>query len=258
MHRFVFLFIFLFALTSSGFATPSFDAYNPALLHSTPFAEPESSTEMSASMQQRLVSFVNNTIDTLHYSAYKFGGSRFDSSKGIYIVDCSNYVDRILHAVSPSAYLHFENSMRTDSPSSSHYFQFFSKLRHDPYWSKVKNVKELQAGDVLVFKGNSAISTNRRHARRHRRSSPTREGHVMVVMDTPVNQNGAYLVRVTDSAPVGHSEDTRAVHVSGIGIGTMLLKVNPKTGQPLAYAWRTSSDWKRNVAFAMARPLDVT
>ena len=47
-----------------------------------------------------------------------------------------------------------------------------------------------------------------------------------------------------------------AIHNSGIGIGTLQLKVNPKTGEPSAYAWKVGSCWKKNVKFAMARPYD--
>ena len=54
----------------------------------------------------------------------------------------------------------------------------------------------------------------------------------MVVMSKPIPSDDAYLVRVADSAPSGHSQDTRQSHTSGIGIGTLLLKVNPKTGKP--------------------------
>ena len=80
----------------------------------------------------------------------------------------------------------------------------------------------------------------------------------MVVMNKPVFDEDAYLVRVADSAPSGHSEDTRRAHKSGIGIGTLLLKVDSRTGRPSAYAWKVGSRWKQNVTFAMARPIGAT
>ena len=77
----------------------------------------------------------------------------------------------------------------------------------------------------------------------------------MVVMDKPIADGDGYLVRVADSAPSGHSQDTRRGRVSGIGIGTMVLKTNPDTGEPSAYAWKVGASWKSNVKIAMARPI---
>ncbi len=57
-----------------------------------------------ASIEKRLVTFVHQTVETLNYSVYKLGGSQFDPSRGVYVVDCSNYVDHILQEVSPNAY----------------------------------------------------------------------------------------------------------------------------------------------------------
>ena len=66
-----------------------------------------------------------------------------------------------------------------------------------------------------------------------------------------------FLVRVADSAPVGHGNDTRPSNRSGIGIGTLLLKINDLTGRPLAFAWRAGAYWNSHVDFAMARPVEV-
>ncbi|MCD6039685.1 MAG: hypothetical protein K0S27_1085 [Gammaproteobacteria bacterium] len=192
----------------------------------------------------RMVQFVHSTISTLRYTAYKWGGTHFDSSHGIYIVDCSDYVDHLLQVSNPSAYNSLVNSSGSDKPTSEHYYHFFTgltyKRRH--YWNKVENVKELQPGDILVF--------------RNKKNSHTGvSGHVMVVMNKPIRIQDAFLVRVTDSASSGHSQDTRLPHTSGIGIGTMQLKVNPDTGQPSAYAWKLGSPFERHVNFAMARPV---
>lgn len=232
MFRFVF---FLGTLLCSIY--PAF-AFSPSTYY-TP------TSNLVSSLEQRVVQFVYKTIDTLHYSTYKMGGSRFDTNKGVYIVDCSNYVDQILQAVSPHAYLSLVNSSGSDTPTTQHYYDFFSDLSDDPYWGRVEDVGKLRPGDIIVFR-----------YKKHRRS--VMRGHVMVVMDKPIRVANDFLVRVADSAPTGHSHDTRPAHVSGIGIGTLLLKVNPKTGHPAAYAWRTGSLWKRNVTFAMARPFEIS
>ncbi|TAK77860.1 MAG: hypothetical protein EPO11_02080 [Gammaproteobacteria bacterium] len=200
-----------------------------------------------ASMEQRLINFVHKTVNTLRYSAYKLGGSRFDTSHGIYIVDCSRYVDNILQAIYPHAYSTLVDSSGSERPTSQDYYEFFTSLSEKSryHWNKVDAVEELKPGDILVF----------RYKNTHGGEAG---GHVMIVMDKPTQDadDNAFFVRVADSAAAGHSEDTRQRRTSGIGIGTLLLKVDPNTYQPSAYAWKIGSPWKHNVNFAMARPSD--
>jgi cell wall-associated NlpC family hydrolase len=197
-----------------------------------------------SSIQQRLVSFVHKTVSTVRYTAYKLGGNRFDPHKGVYVLDCSSYVDNILKNIYPQAYSSLVYSTGTDKPTTQHYYDFINDIGEDKknYWSKVDDAKELKPGDILVF-----------------RKKNDRGGHVMVVMDNPhSNDKKAITVQVADSAPSRHSEDTRAPRKSGIGIGTLQLKLDPKTGQPSAYSWKTGCRWKNNVNIAMARPMDVS
>ncbi|EKD72273.1 MAG: hypothetical protein ACD_45C00718G0003 [uncultured bacterium] len=195
------------------------------------------------SVEKNLINFVHKTVSTLHYSSYKLGGTHFDTEHGVYIVDCSSFVDHILQEVYPNAYSNLVNSAGTDNPASSHYYHFFHALpeNSDQYWNKIADVEELRPGDILVFRYKNS------------RGAQT-GGHVMVVMDKPVRVSDVFFVRIADSASSGHSEDTRQPHTSGIGIGTLLLKANPKTGRPSAYAWGVRSYWNHNVTFAMARP----
>lgn len=245
MYRFIFI-LFLISIvfySKTVWSIPYFAfAHNEHPDHSTS-TEP---THFVSSFQDKLVGFTHKTIDTAKRSYYKLGGTHFDVSRGIYIVDCSNYVDRLLETVSPNAYTSLVNWSGSDKPTSQHYYDLFTELSDEsvPYWGKVAKVNELKPGDILVFR-------KKNYSKRHT------AGHVMVVMDKQPQDTNTFLVRVADAAPVGHSQDTRPSHTSGIGIGNLLLKVNPKTGEPDAYAWKVGSCWKKNVNFAMARPLDI-
>jgi hypothetical protein len=214
----------------------------------TDVPEEEQPITLVSSIEKRLVSFVHDSVAKLRYSAYKLGGSHFDPQRGIYIVDCSGYVDHALSVVYPKAYLSLVDSTGTEKPNTMQYYDFFKGLSDgnedaNQHWSKVEDIEKLRPGDILVF----------RYKNRHGEMTG---GHVMFVMEKPVRDQDAYLVSVADSAPVGHSDDTRSPHVSGIGIGTILLKVNPKTGEPSAYAWNLNAHWVHNVNFAMARPIE--
>ena len=205
-----------------------------------------SSPGFVASIEHRLVEFVHKTVATLRYSVYKLGGQRFDTSRGVYILDCSSYVDRILEAIYPQAYSNLVDWTGSDKPTSYDFYNFFTSLseKSQRYWTTVDDVEQLRPGDILVFRYKNS-------------SGDETGGHVMIVMDKPIfNEDDAFHIRVADSASSRHSEDTRVSNVSGIGIGTMLLKVNPKTYQPSAYAWRVGSRFKNNAYFAMARPIE--
>jgi hypothetical protein len=189
-----------------------------------------------------IVALIHKAIASLHQTHYRYGGNYFNMSNGIYELDCSDYVDDLLKISQPRAYEDLADSTHTEKPTSNDYYQFFNNLSDDNsghYWQRVDDVESLKPGDILVF------------------SNYGGGGHVMVVMDTPtpaLSDDSAYFVKVSDSASSRHSDDTRPSHASGIGIGTLLLKENPETGEPSAYAWTVDSGWDR-VRIAMAEPV---
>jgi cell wall-associated NlpC family hydrolase len=214
--------------------------------HSNLSSTPQLPAYSLSAMEKKFIDFVHNTIAKIRYTAYKLGGAKIDSSKGIYIVDCSRYVDHILKNTYPKAYTSLTAWSGSDRPTSNDYYHYFATMTsNSSHWNTVEEVTELRPGDVLVF-------------RQKNRQGKEISGHVMVVMDKPIQDGNTFLVRIADSAPSRHSKDTRMPRSSGIGIGTILLKANPHTFQPYAYAWKIGSRWENNVNFAMARPLDLT
>jgi len=225
---------------------PSTAANLHVLLNSSRTIESNLPAYMMNPNEQRLVNTIYQAVFSLRYSSYQLGGTRIDSDRGVYVVDCSSYVDHILNTVFPRAYSSLVNWSGTEKPTSDDYYHYFSDLgsKSTNYWNPVAEVNNLRPGDILVFRNTSV-------------SGYEHGGHVMIVMDKPKQETDGYSVRVSDAAPSGHSKDTRPLHTSGIGIGTLLLKVNPHTSQPSAYAWKQGAPWKRNVTFAMARPHDL-
>ena len=198
-------------------------------------------------LNKPVTNLAHQTVENLHYNAYKFGGNRFDPQHGIYMLDCSSYVDHLLDRTSPQAYSTLAQWTGSYKPNTSQYYDFFNALsasnNHPTNWHKVESSQKLQAGDILVFRYKNA----------HGQSSG---GHVMLVMDKAAVNSNVVQVKVADSAQAGHSGDTRGEH-SGIGIGTLLLRVNPLTGEPYAFAWRLDSPWNNRVNIAMGRPLNA-
>ncbi len=200
----------------------------------------------------KLTNLAYKTVETLRFSSYKLGGTTFDPTQGIYKIDCSTYINDLLSETNPHAYSTLTNWTQTYKPTTADYYNFIKKLPTDAtadYWHKINNVGQLQPGGILVFRN---ISYNKKHA--------IGGGHVMIVMSKPIPHPSAtdiYQVKVADSASSGHSYDTRSPHQSGIGIGTLLLKVDPNTGRPSAYAWRLDDHWRSNALFAMAQPVSA-
>ncbi len=197
--------------------------------------------------RNRVMTYVHTTLNRLRYSRYKLGGTYFNLISGVYKVDCSEYVDQLLRNAVPEAYHHLVACVRTPRPTSEDYYVFLSSLLSDQEqqdWYRIESVANLEPGDIIVFRYKKLYF--------HRAS-----GHVMVVVNTPVLErldDNVYLVRVSDSAPSGHSDDTRPPHTSGIGEGTLLLKVDPQSGLPYAYAWKVGAPWEYDMDFAMGRP----
>ncbi|MFT3742177.1 MAG: hypothetical protein QM752_05845 [Gammaproteobacteria bacterium] len=197
---------------------------------------------------QGIAALARRTIQTLHYTNYSLGGSHYDPNRGVYVLDCSDYVDNLINQATPHAYSNLVYNTGTDKPTTADYYNFFNRLpnaANNSGWHKVSDVRQVQAGDILVFRYKS---------NRHRYAAG---GHVMVVMNAPVRSNNVFLVQVADSAVSGHSQDTRPPHASGIGIGTLLLKVDPHTEQLAAYSWKMGAPWKDNVSFAIGRPISA-
>lgn len=200
--------------------------------------------------RNHVMNYVHQTLDRLRYSRYKLGGTYFNLISGVYKVDCSEYVDQLLRNAVPTAYHDLVACVRTPHPTSEDYYVFLSNLlsdqeQHD--WYRIESVANLEPGDIIVFRYKKLYF---HHA----------AGHVMVVVNTPILDridDDVYLVRVSDSAPSGHSDDTRPPHTSGIGEGTLLLKVDPQTGLPYAYAWKIGAPWEYDMDFAMGRPSNV-
>jgi cell wall-associated NlpC family hydrolase len=203
------------------------------------------SIDFASTTEHNIVGLVHNAVMSLHHTVYRYGGNYFNMAKGVYEVDCSDYVDDLLRISDPKAYQDLANSTHTEKPTSRDYYNFFNDLPDNSghAWQRVDDVEALKPGDILVFQNRSYGG-----------------GHVMVVMDTPspsTYDTNTYFVKVSDSASSRHSDDTRARHASGIGIGTLMLKADPQTGEPSAYAWTVDSGWEQNVDVAMAEPVNT-
>lgn len=192
--------------------------------------------------EKNLVNYIESNINTLRYNSYRFGGTQIDTERGIYSLDCSSYVDHVLKFIYPDAFSSLVSWAGSNKPTTFDFYHYFNNLTQNKKssWQIITTVEALRPGDVLVF--------------RYKNTKKVRKGHVMFVMDKPQRKAKSFFVRVADAAPYRHSKDTRRPHTSGIGIGTLSLKIDPKTFKPYAYAWSQGAPWRLSKV-AMARPL---
>jgi hypothetical protein len=192
-----------------------------------------------------LLKLVKKVLHHISSNHYQLGGNIFDLNRGIYHLDCSEYVDNLVKRIDPTAYQTISKN-GSIKPTSLDYFAFLSAIHSGQtryHWYRVPNLSAVKAGDILVFRYKDLAN---------KKSG----GHMMVILAPPkkfIWSHDAYSLRISDSAPAGHTTDTRQAHTSGIGVGSLLLKIDPKSDLPIAYAWKWFAPWHTDMYYIIAR-----
>ncbi len=213
----------------------------------TPTNVPNSLRDSAATPESReLLVRVDDALNALTYTYYTTSSGYWNDSTGVYKVDCTGYLNRMVEDSNPTSYDHVCEARDTTRPSAEDYYYTFRAIPYDTtknHWRRVKRVRDLRPGDVLVWRYDQPTSTS--------------TGHAVVIVSNPERDtrwSNAYRVRVSDSARSGHSNDNRGSTGSGVGAGTMLLRYDSDSGVPYAYAWSLKGYWHDDVRFAAARP----
>jgi hypothetical protein len=158
-----------------------------------------------------------------------------NESTGTRRTDCSGYIGYALRRVLRSAYDIINNATYGTSVKSEDYVDYFmnrpttaSTNTSSARWRKIKLIRDLKPGDVLVWRNPSWMENT---------------GHTMVVRDYPRagrTSKNEILVPIYDSTNKPHSYggvwDSRGTTRTGVGAGTIGIKVN-SNGEGVAYYW---------------------
>jgi cell wall-associated NlpC family hydrolase len=202
----------------------------------------------ATSEARELLVRVDDALNALTYTYYSEIADYWNDATGVYKVDCSGYVNRLVEDAVPSSYDAICDERDTTRPAAEDYYYTFRAIPYDTtrdHWRRIKRVKDLRPGDVLVW----------RYLEPDEHDEST--GHTMIVVGLPERDtrwSNVYRVRVSDSARSGHSSDNRGNTGSGVGAGVMLLRYDPDSGVPTAYAWSLLGYWQTDIRFAAARP----
>lgn len=171
-----------------------------------------------------LIQESENIFGRMTYSAYQHTPVMNDTT-GVYLCDCSDYLNTLLKRSRPDAYRELPNYQK--SPTTKDYYTLFSTLKTRPSagsaWYRIQDVRKLCPGDVVVWRNETAGT-----------------GHVgLVLSQAAINpsRTSEVLVRIADSTLSPHADDTRAAGDTGIGSGVIGLKIDSK-GQAVGMYWR--------------------
>jgi hypothetical protein len=148
-----------------------------------------------------------------------------DESKGAYFCDCSGFVGYVLNRTTAK---HDPKGPLGDGkkrPVAMEYAKAFAaaptKETEGARWLKIERVVDARPGDVIAW--------------RKEKPKPGNTGHVVIVAERPiVEEDGLVRVVMIDSTTKPQVDDTRAKGTSGIGRGTMWIKVDAE-GRPHAH-----------------------
>lgn len=191
---------------------------------------------------------VDEALNGLTYTIYRLGAPQlWDSVKGIYEVDCSGFVNRMVEDATPEAYDELRDARNVSRPRVGDYYDFFKSIAvggTKGRWRRPAHASYLGPGDLLVYRYLVDPGTGA-------------TGHSMIVVSSAVRDttrgSNIYRVRVADSARSGHTNDNRGALGSGVGAGEILVKVDAN-GQPIAYSWSLTGPFYTDVTLAMGRP----
>ena len=160
--------------------------------------------------------------------------TRIDPRSGRYHFDCSTMAAWVLGRAAPRA----RAALPGGRPLA---VDFWRAIRDAPTarprngWLRVPRIADARPGDVLAWPRPRWFRSNN-------------TGHVAFVAEPPTVTARGVLVRVTDATSVGHQDDPRNREggPTGFGDGTLLISVDPATGEGTAYGWigtHTPDEW---------------
>jgi hypothetical protein len=183
--------------------------------------------EPELSLAEKVAGQAEFIVNSLQQTDYQYT-ENIDADNGIYDCDCSQFANFVLSALAPDHYATLVAAAGEPVPRAFDYYDFFSSLppQAGDGWEQLRALADAARGDLIAWR---FPQIQRGHD----------TGHVVFVADPPVlNDQGAFAVRVYDSAVVPHFDDTRGdgpgQWPSGVGSGFINFQVG-EDGQPVAF-----------------------
>lgn len=180
-----------------------------------------------------LLNEIKREYDFLNKPASYYSHTTYmNESTGTRRTDCSGYLGYALNRVMPDAYAKVPHP-NTYKPLADDWYNYLStryttaSTQSTPRWRRITQVTSLKPGDVIAWLKPASVSSNN-------------TGHVLIVTGYPRagrSDKNEVLVPISDATESPHANDSRGTQYTGVGTGTLGLKVD-SNGAPIAYYWR--------------------
>lgn len=165
-----------------------------------------------------------------------------DESAGVYGLDCSGYVARVLSATAPAALAAIPLEVGTRRALAADFHAAFAAAPSGTGtgWRRIARLADARAGDIAAW------------SRPDRKPGET-TGHVVILDADPVAEAaGRWRLRVLDATSAPHGDDRRDRGTGGVGRGTLWLDAGPD-GAPAGLHWSRPDREAVAVPIAIAR-----
>lgn len=189
---------------------------------------------------RREAAFLNRSTSYYSHTTY------MNESTGTRRTDCSGFLGYALNRVMPDAYAKVPHP-NTYKPLANDWYNYLStryttaSTQTSPRWRRVVKATDLKPGDVIAWlTPSNVVSEN--------------TGHVMVVNGYPRAGRSAkneIVVPIVDSTRSPHANDSRGSTGTGVGTGTLGIRVD-SNDRPTGYYWRggeSSTAYSTKIAF---------
>jgi len=150
-----------------------------------------------------------------------------DEMQGRYQFDCLGFVNSVMMNADPVAYHDISRGFNASILSYAVYFgELDNGTPNTVGWTKVPHPSDLKPGDICLWLKPDTFDV----------------GHMWIISGEPVinpNRSNEVLVRVLDSTPHVHSDDSRtgsANRTTGLGTGILGMMVDGE-GTPIGLYW---------------------
>jgi hypothetical protein len=182
------------------------------------------------------------TLKTTHYQHV----TDIDEPAGEYNCDCSGLVSWLLKKELPAHYAAIPFPQKYRHPraieSCRHFESAPTEAKPGQLWQRIARAADAAPGDVLAW---------------HKEPLPEKgtTGHIVLLDSAPTKiADDIYAVTVIDSTTGAHKDDTRKPDQTGVGRGTIFVRVDAD-GQPTAYASRSADGPFKPYPMGIGRPL---
>jgi hypothetical protein len=149
-----------------------------------------------------------------------------NEAQGSYQLDCLGFINSVVMNADPGGYREISQGFNASILS---YAAYFGRLEYETPkpdgWMKVAHPADLKPGDICLWLKPNTFDN----------------GHMWIIAGKPVvnpNRSDEVLVRVLDSTPHVHSEDSRtgSINRTGLGSGILGMMVDGN-GSPVGLYW---------------------